>query len=166
MLTRWHKAIAVSQIVGGIFGIGTLFVMLIKPSSLNVPIGFFIYAPIIFGTALAAGILLWQNKASGYALSIIVQAIQALQISTIAFSYKVILGPQLLLLFRAHSFTISPGFYIASWIGISPAGIEVFVAINLLALIALIYLIYTRKLLCKRIGSADDVNIKKDNRAF
>jgi hypothetical protein len=145
MLTIWHKAIAVSQIVGGGFGLIIIIISIMRPESLAFPPGFYYYSPIIFAIALFAGILFWKRSIAGYRLTLATQTIQLIQISTGLFTYKVTLGLQLALVFGSSWFRLSPGFNISSWVGESTLGLPDFIAINAFSFIALIYLLKTRR---------------------
>lgn len=144
MLTRWHKIIAVSQIIcGGLGVVGTILFM-VKPPPFELPMGMYLYAPIIFGTTLAAGFLLLKRNSLGYRMSLAAQAAQIIQISTANFTYNVTVGLQILLVFGGNWFRLSPGFNVAAWIGKSLPEAPTFVAVNAFSVIALIYLLSTR----------------------
>lgn len=144
MLTFWHKIIAISQIIGGGIGLAMLLVLTMRPASVALPVGFYLYSPVIFGTALGAGILFWRRTVTGYRLTIAIQILQILQISFTAFTFNITLGLQLLLIFGGSWFRLSPGLNVASWIGKSAAEAPSFVALNAFSVIAVAYLLSTR----------------------
>lgn len=144
MLTFWHKVIAVSQIIGGGLGLVMIPLAVMRPAPVALPVGFYIYSPVIFGAALAAGILLWRRTVAGYRLTVAIQTIQILQISSTVYTYNVTIGLQLLLVFGGSLLRLSPGFYIASWLGKFPAEAPTFVAVNAFSVIAVVYLLLTR----------------------
>jgi hypothetical protein len=143
MLTLWHKIIAISQIVGGGLGLISIGIFIVKPPSIAAPAGMYLYSPIVFGATLVAGILLLKRNIWGYRMSLALQSVQIIQIST-AFTYNISLGLQVLLVFGGSWFRLSPGFNVAAWIGKSLVGTPTFVAVNAFSLVALIYLLSSR----------------------
>jgi hypothetical protein len=136
-----------------------ILVFAMKPAPVELPFGFYLSSPVIFGTALGAGILFWRRTATGYRLTIAIQTLQILQISSTVFTYNITLGLQFLLVFGGSWFRLSPGFYIASWLGKFPAEAPTFVAINAFSVIAVAYLLLTRWLIFLSPKVQDDTGL-------
>jgi hypothetical protein len=89
--------------------------------SASIPLWYHVGSFGIGALALVAGVLLWRGLSPGRWLSVLVQAIQVLQISKATFLVKIIVGVQLTIFFlEAGGIKISPGF--AGSLGIWGAG--------------------------------------------
>jgi hypothetical protein len=145
------RIIAWYQIAGGLVGIGLMLVvvlLLIRTAPFSLATFIMLAAVALHGFSVYCGTLLLKNKyRAGLNLSIINQALQVISFAIGGYAYKYIAGLVLLAGFNPAN---SPKAYISfswrpSWqISISAGGNHVDIAINIIALLLLVFMIYLR----------------------
>jgi hypothetical protein len=145
------RIIAWYQIAGGIVGIGLMLVvvlLLIRTAPFSLATFIMLAAVALHGFSVYCGVLLLKNKyRAGLNLSVINQALQFVSITIGGYGYKYIAGLVFLVGFNPAN---SPKAYVSfswrpSWqISISAGGNHVDIAINVIALLLLVFMIYVR----------------------
>jgi hypothetical protein len=146
------RIIALYQIAGGIAGIGLMLIVvliLIRSAPLSIATFIMLVAVVLHGFSVYCGMLLLKKKyRSGLNLSVINQALQLVSIAISGYAYKYIAGLVFLVGFNPAN---SPKAYVSfswrpSWqISISAGGNHVDIAINIIALLLLVFIIYVRR---------------------
>jgi hypothetical protein len=145
------RIIAWYQIAGGLAGIGLMLIVvliLIRTAPLSLATFIMLVAVALHGFSVYCGVLLLKNKyRKGLNLSVINQALQLVSVAIGGYGYKYIAGVAFLAGFNKAN---SPKVYISfswrpSWqISISAGGNHVDIAINIIALLLLVFMIYLR----------------------
>jgi hypothetical protein len=137
--TKLRRFLVASEIAGGILLLVTSAFVFFKPQGISV---WYSIGSLALGSyAVIAGLLLWKNRPLGRPLSIVLQAIQVVQIANPTLLLKIIVGVHLSLFFwQRGGMKISPG--VAGNFGIWDAGYTELpgLGINLVALAAVLLL--------------------------
>jgi len=151
-MMRWLSAhvwevVAVDQVFGSGFAVAYLLPALFTPGNFaTLSLGEVALAALPPVT-LVAGVLIWAHRPSGLWLSIVVQALQVLQVESSKVSFAVLLGPKLRLLCVPSEGRVGPDFGM-EWQGaLGFAGPEqTLLAVNLLPVVLLYFLVKNRTL--------------------
>jgi hypothetical protein len=147
-LRFWCRIIAALQIIGGLSGLyGVLFGGFVGPSRVILLVAF-----LLFAASLCGGVLLALGRPSGVSVSLVVQALQVLQITTVGVVYSFTSGLQMLLGLRLSENGPDLGlhFYLPAqfFVFIDPPPSMVpqgaFLGVNIAAILAIICLRYVR----------------------
>ena len=140
---RW--VIALLQIVGGLFGVYYCVVSGPSgPSHLLFLLGFVLFVASVWG-----GILLALNRLGGVTVSLIIQALQVLQIASDGLVYSFFCGAKLVLGFYDFGVMLEYRFPVAFFVSTAPSsnlsslGID-FTGVNVLAVLAVVCLLFVR----------------------
>ena len=137
MQVSWHKVIGWSELLAGVAGLGGILFTGMRPSPVTLPASYYLVAVAGFVLAIQAGWLLLSGARWGLPLSALVQALQVVQVSTGSAAFSFAAGLQVLVRRTPGSGKISSGMNTGVWIGPTSLPFESFVAVNLLALLAL-----------------------------
>ena len=135
------RVLAAVEISGGLWGIGAV------ASATPPPVPGLLYpslALLAFGASAAAGVLLWRGQPAGWRLSSVVQAAQVLQLLTPVFVWQYRVGPHLTVWLADGHVGMNAGFQMDFALVPPPSGPVLAVALNLLALAALVVLFRLR----------------------
>ncbi len=148
-LRFFRRGVAALQVVGGLYGL--YLVVFATPSGVSHAVLFF--AIVLFGTSIWGGVLLALDKTLGVAVSLIIQAMQVLQIAAPGFLYSfacglwLVVGPAVRPDFVGANFSWYLGARFNATTD-SPADLSqtgvTFTGINLAAVLAFLFLLYVR----------------------
>ncbi len=146
-LRFWRWTVATLQVVGGLFGLyDVLFGPLLNSSRI-----FFLLTFLLFAASVWGGVLLALDRRGGVIISLIIQTLQVVQIATESLVYSFLCGFQLVLGLRStesgpeigYSFFLPVRFLISSPPS-SAAQVIDFTGVNVVAVLAIICLLYVR----------------------
>jgi hypothetical protein len=131
-LNGWFL-LALVEIGAGLLGLGVTGLAALRGGA--VTLGVLLLATAVFGLCLVAGVLLLFDYAAGRPLSMLVQALQVVQVSSAALVWRFVAGPQVTLGMRAGEFTYGAGMFVDLTVFAPvPAGEPRGVLINVIAL--------------------------------
>ncbi len=150
MNTRSIRFIAAWEIVGGIFGLGVIIIKLLS-SSQSVPmivVLFYITFVALFIVSVIAGVMLWKKSAMGFYLSSIIQLLQIPYFSISGLGYQFFTSAYFFLGIQFANSKVEPTYEIGLGSGfgfsIHPQHAEIYLILNIFALVILIYLLRNR----------------------
>jgi hypothetical protein len=146
MNIKWWKLIAWLEILGGALGLVFFLAGILKGTVVPLGLLLLIGALVFFSLNVIAGVLLLRNNSIGQVLSILVQAIQIPHLTISTFILRILAGVNIIVGTGVLPTTGKPGAHFSPGVywtfTVSPiSNGQFFFGINILSLLALIYLV-------------------------